>query len=878
MSEKLYDMMDWPEIEAVVYSEESEPKNILGPRKTEEGILIQCFLPGAKQIKVLLGRGKPEYEMEMQDEAGFFSVLIPGNKIPKYKYEAVYEEGKKQKFYDPYAFEKQITVEQEQQFAAGICYDIYEKLGAHPMTLHGVEGVYFAVWAPNAMRVSVVGDFNKWDGRVHQMNRLNVSGIFELFIPGLKPGALYKYEIKAKGSLVYLKADPYGNQAELRPKTASVVADLSQYTWQDSQWLKERKQINRQDRPLAVYEMHLGSWRKPEEEGRLFYSYRELAPMVAEYVKEMGYTHVELMPVMEHPLDESWGYQVTGYYAPTSRYGSCEDFMYFVDYLHQQGIGVILDWVPAHFPKDTFGMSNFDGTCLYEHLDPRQGMHPHWGTLIYNYGRPQVKNFLIANALFWAEKYHADGIRMDAVASMLYLDYGKNDGEWIANIYGGNENLEAVEFLKHLNSIFKKKHPDVLLIAEESTAWPQITGKVEADGLGFDYKWNMGWMNDFIDYMQKDPIFRAGAHDELTFSMVYAYSEKFLLSLSHDEVVHGKGSLLNKMPGDKEKKLANLRAAYGFMLVHPGKKLLFMGQEFAQEREWSEQRELDWSLLEEKEHKQMQDYVKALWKLYKEQPALYEEDYEPEGFSWINHMDSERNMLTLIRKGKKKEDTLVVVCNFSALDYDKYQMGVPYPGKYKEIFNSDAEAYGGSDVRNPRVKTAKKAECDEREHSIVIHVAPLAVQIFSYTKPEPKKAGKKTEAVKKVPVSKVQKKLQKVMEEEWEKADAAGKQITEVVKTKMAKEKPASSGKTGVQEEPKTKKGAEVLKLETAKTEPLKLKTDKQEALKLETTKTEAPRLETDKKEALKLETTKTEATDKDSAKLTPKRKKKTKK
>lgn len=771
MSERLYDMMDWPEIEAVVYSEESEPKRILGPRKTPDGILIQCFRPGAQQVKVLLGRGKPEYEMEMEDEAGFFSVLLPGDKIPKYKYEAVYEDGRKEKIYDPYAFEKQITIEQEQQFAAGICYDIYEKLGAHPMELHGVEGVYFAVWAPNAMRVSVVGDFNRWDGRVHQMNRLNVSGIFELFIPKVKPGALYKYEVKAKGSLVYLKADPYGNQAEVRPKTASVVADLNQYQWQDDQWMKERGQRNREDKPLAVYEMHLGSWRKPEEEGRLFYNYRELAPMLADYVKEMGYTHVELMPVMEHPLDESWGYQVTGYYAPTSRYGSCEDFMYFMDYMHQQGIGVILDWVPAHFPKDTFGMSHFDGTCLYEHLDPRQGMHPHWGTLIYNYGRPQVKNFLIANALFWAKKYHADGIRMDAVASMLYLDYGKNDGEWVANIYGGNENLEAVEFLKHLNSVFKKQHPDVLLIAEESTAWPQITGKVEEEGLGFDYKWNMGWMNDFIDYMQKDPIFRGGAHDELTFSMVYAYSEKFLLSLSHDEVVHGKGSLLNKIPGDKAKKMANLRAAYGFMLVHPGKKLLFMGQEFAQEREWSEQRGLDWNLLEETDHRQMQEYVKALWKLYREQPALYEKDYETEGFAWINHMDAERNLLTLIRKGEREENTLVAVCNFSAVDYEAYQMGVPYPGKYKEIFNSDKEAYGGSGMGNPRAKTAKKAECDERPYSITIQVAPLAVQIFSYTKAEPKKTGKRPAASVRVPVSKVRRQLQKTMEEEWEKAE-----------------------------------------------------------------------------------------------------------
>ena len=421
MSDKLYEMMDWPEIEAVVYSEESEPKKLLGPRVTPEGILIQCFLPDARQVKVVLTKGKEEYEMEQQDEAGYFAVLIPGDKIPKYKYEAVYDEGVAEKFYDPYAFDKQISVEEEQQFCAGICYNIYEKLGAHPMTIQGVSGVYFAVWAPNAMRVSVVGDFNHWDGRRHQMNRLSVSGIYELFIPGVKAGALYKYEIKAKGSLVYLKSDPYGNESELRPKTASVVTDLKGYQWNDGDWMKARKQLHDEKKPLAVYEMHLGSWRKPEEEGKLFYNYREIAPLLADYIKEMGYTHVELMPIMEHPLDESWGYQVTGYYAPTSRYGSCEDFMYFMDYMHQQGIGVILDWVPAHFPKDTFGLSNFDGTCLYEHLDPRQGMHPHWGTLIYNYGRPQVKNFLISNALFWAEKYHADGIRMDAVASMLYL-------------------------------------------------------------------------------------------------------------------------------------------------------------------------------------------------------------------------------------------------------------------------------------------------------------------------------------------------------------------------------------------------------------------------------------------------------------------------
>ena len=725
------------------------------------------------------------------------------------------------------------------------------------MTIQGVSGVYFAVWAPNAMRVSVVGDFNHWDGRRHQMNRLSVSGIYELFIPGVKAGALYKYEIKAKGSLVYLKSDPYGNESELRPKTASVVTDLKGYQWNDGDWMKARKQLHDEKKPLAVYEMHLGSWRKPEEEGKLFYNYREIAPLLADYIKEMGYTHVELMPIMEHPLDESWGYQVTGYYAPTSRYGSCEDFMYFMDYMHQQGIGVILDWVPAHFPKDTFGLSNFDGTCLYEHLDPRQGMHPHWGTLIYNYGRPQVKNFLISNALFWAEKYHADGIRMDAVASMLYLDYGKNDGEWVANIYGGNENLEAIEFLKHLNSIFKKKHPEVLLIAEESTAWPKITGDVEDDGLGFDYKWNMGWMNDFIDYMKKDPIYRSGAHDELTFSMIYAYSEKFLLSLSHDEVVHGKCSLLNKMPGEKEKKMANLRAALGYMIVHPGKKLLFMGQEFAQEREWSEQRELDWNLLEEKDHRQMQDYMKALLKLYKEQPALYEEDYDPAGFEWINVMETEKNMLTFIRKGKKKDSTLVVVCNFSALPYEKYQMGVPYPGKYKEIFNSDAKIYGGTGVGNPRVKVSKKEEWDERKNSIVINVAPLSVQIFSYTRNEAKKTGKKAEKQEQTAVSKVRRTLEKKIEEERVKAE----KDQEIVLPKETQKKLETSKK-----EPE--------KIETNKKEPEKLETSKKEPEKLETSKKEPEKLETSKKGPEKLETSKEETYKTEAEKKVPEKKK----
>ena len=571
MDKILYEMMDWPEIEAVVYSECQEPKAVLGPHPTDEGTLIQAFLPTAGKIDVVTGEGK-RYPMELADEAGFFAVLVPGVKQPLYHYEVTWDNGIKQILEDPYAFPSIYTEADLKRFEAGIHYEIYEKMGAHPTTINGVEGVSFSVWAPNAMRVSVVGDFNLWDGRRYQMQKLGASGVYEIFIPGLSAGEIYKYEVKFKGGDPCLKADPYAFCAEMRPATASVVYDLGKYEWQDKEW-EDRKQASMKkgslaDGPMNIYEVHLGSWKRPDEEGKEFYNYREIAPELAAYAKEMGYTHVELMPVMEHPLDESWGYQVTGYYAPTSRYGTPDDFRFFMDTMHRAGIGVILDWVPAHFPRDTFGLADFDGTGLYEHKDPRRGAHPHWGTLIFNYGRPQVSNFLIANALYWAREYHADGIRMDAVASMLYLDYGKKDGEWIPNIYGGNENLEALELLKHLNSIFKKKEIPALLIAEESTAWPRITGGVDDGAVGFDFKWNMGWMNDFLGYMQCDPLYRTYHYGEMTFSMIYAYSERFILVLSHDEVVHGKGSMVGKMPGDSfELKFANLRAAYGFMTV-----------------------------------------------------------------------------------------------------------------------------------------------------------------------------------------------------------------------------------------------------------------------------------------------------------------------
>ena len=748
MADKLYDMMDWAEIEAVQYSEEKYPRNILGPRVTPEGILIQCFFPEEEKVSLRTLSDRKLHAMTEED-GGYFAILLPGKKIPRYTF-VLGDKKEGREIYDPYAFPSQITEKEEARFQAGICYDIYEKLGAHPMTVQGVEGVNFAVWAPNALRVSVVGDFNRWDGRTCQMHCLD-SGIFELFIPGLKAGDLYKYEIKAKGGLTYLKADPYANAAQMRPDTASVVADLRDYEWQDQEWMRTRGEKQGYQDPMFVYEVHLGSWKKPKEGEKEFYNYRELAPLLAEYVKDMGYTHVELMPVMEHPLDESWGYQVTGYYAPTSRYGSPQDFMYFMDYMHREGIGVILDWVPAHFPRDTFGLSAFDGTCLYEHQDPRKGFHPHWGTLIYNYGRPEVKNFLIANALFWADKYHADGIRMDAVASMLYLDYGKQDGEWVANIYGGNENLEAIEFLKHLNSIFKKKYPSALLIAEESTAWPKITGDLEDEGLGFDYKWNMGWMNDFLNYMKYDPVYRGSHHDELTFSMIYNYSERFLLSLSHDEVVHGKGTLVQKMPGEYEQKLSNLRLAYGYLTAHPGKKLLFMGQEFGQDMEWDEKKELDWEALEYPAHTQMKDYMKALLHLYRSCPALYRDDFKTEGFEWINCLEWEKNLLVFLRKTEKEEDTLLVVCNFSNVVYEDYQVGVPYPGKYKEIFNSDSAVYGGAGNVNPRVKMSRDQECDERKQSIKIKVPPLGISIFQYTKVVEKISDNKTARRKKRP-------------------------------------------------------------------------------------------------------------------------------
>lgn len=729
MTKKLYKMMNWPVIEEIIYSESQDPHATLGPHVQGNGTLIQAFFPGAQKVTLQLTKDMTEKEMELADDDGFFAVWLPVKNVGAYRYIVSYENGSVETMQDAYRHECLITAEDEEKFAMGVHYTVYEKLGAHPLNLDGEDGVYFAVWAPNALRVSTVGDFNHWDGRVHQMRKLP-SGIFEIFIPGVKAGDNYKYEIKLKTGLTYLKADPYGNAAQLRPETASVVADLRNFKWEDKEFIKKRKTFQKENAPISVYELYLGSFLAPKDDEE-YANYREIADKLIPYVKEMGYTHVELMPVMEHPLDASWGYQVIGYYAPTARYGTPEDFMYFVNELHKAGIGVILDWVPAHFPRDIYGLSSFDGTCLYENPDEQRRSHPHWGTLVFDYGRPEVSNYLIANALFWVEKFHADGIRMDAVASMLYLDYGRNPGEWTANIYGGNENLEAVELIKHLNSMMGKRNPGVLRIAEESTAWPMVTGSLEDGGLGFDLKWNMGWMNDYLDYIKYDPYFRSHHHSELTFSMIYAYSEKFMLVFSHDEAVHGKSSMLGKMPGEREQKFANLRLTYAYMFTHPGRKLLFMGQDIGEFSEWNEMRQTEWELLKYPDHKGMAALVKKLNELYTTKPALYEWDDKPEGFAWINSINSTENLLTFLRKTRKKESLLVVAANFSGVE-KQVKIGVPYEGSYKEILNTDAEEFGGSGMINKRAKRAVKKEWDDRPYSVSITLAPLSVSILEF--------------------------------------------------------------------------------------------------------------------------------------------------
>ena len=618
-------------------------------------------------------------------------------------------------------------------FGQGTHYEIYKKMGAHEVTKDGVKGVYFAVWAPHAKRVSVIGEFNEWDFDADYMERQEPMGIYTCFVPGVKEGELYKFCIETQQGKRLFKADPFANYAERRPGTASRIADISHFKWTDKAWMDARKLWDNKVNPMSIYEVHLGSWmRHPGREDEGFYTYREFAVAIADYVKKMGYTHVELMGMAEHPYDGSWGYQVTGYYAPTSRYGTPEDFAYMIDYLHKNKIGVILDWVPAHFPKDAHGLADFDGTPTFEYADPRKGEHPDWGTKIFDFEKPEVQNFLIGNALFWIEHFHVDGLRVDAVASMLYLDYGKQDGQWVPNKYGSNENLEAIAFFKHLNSVVLGRNPGCMMIAEESTAWPKVTGAPEEDGLGFSLKWNMGWMHDFTEYMKLDPLFRKNAHYMMTFSMEYAYSENYILVLSHDEVVHLKCSMLNKMPGLGFDKFANLKVGYAYMMGHPGKKLLFMGQEFAQLREWSEERELDWYLLAERPHQAIQNWMQDLLHLYKKNRAMYELDTEPEGFNWINKDDLFRSIFSFTRHSKDKKKNLLFVCNFTPMERLDYRVGVPRGKQYKLVLNSDDARYGGTGEERPLVYKAKKGECDGQPYSFAYPLPPYGVAIFEF--------------------------------------------------------------------------------------------------------------------------------------------------
>ena len=720
------------EIDRIVHGEHHDPFAVLGMHEGEAAggkrVVVRAFIPDAVQVWVIDAHHPDrEYRMEQVRAEGFFELALTERAACfPYRLKAANAFGDTWQFHDPYSFPPVLSDFDLHLIGEGTHYRNYEKLGAHLQVIEGVRGVNFAVWAPNAQRVSVVGDFNHWDGRRHPM-RVRGSGVWEIFLPDLGEETLYKFEIKSRHrDLLLLKTDPYGFYFERRPKTAAIVYDINKYRWQDAQWMAERPQKNALDAPIAVYEVHLGSWMRVPEEGNRYLTYRELAHRLVDYVKQMGYTHIELLPVTEHPYDGSWGYQTIGYYAPTSRFGEPEDFMYFVDYCHQHGVGVFLDWVPAHFPKDAHGLAYFDGSHLYEHADPRKGEHQDWGTLIFNYGRNEVQNYLLGNALFWLDKYHLDGLRVDAVASMLYLDYSRQPGQWVPNQYGGRENLEAIDFIKRFNELVHGQHPGAVTAAEESTAWPMVSRPTYVGGLGFTFKWNMGWMNDTLAYLSKEPIHRKYHHGSLTFSLIYAFNENFLLPLSHDEVVHGKRALLDKMPGDFWQRFANLRLLYTYMYGHPGKKLLFMGGEFGQWSEWRHDVSLEWHLLQYEPHQRLQRLIQDLNRLYASEPALYEVDFEYTGFEWLDLHNWEESVIAFLRKGRRPDDYLIFALNFTPVPRVGYRLGVPEGIFYRELLNSDSAEYGGSNLGNAGGVMAEPIAWSGRPYSIKLTLPPLA--------------------------------------------------------------------------------------------------------------------------------------------------------
>ncbi|HXW57539.1 MAG TPA: 1,4-alpha-glucan branching protein GlgB [Candidatus Cybelea sp.] len=735
----------WREaLERIVRGEESDPFQVLGPhwieREGKRVLAIRAFRPGASEASILWNAGTVSPAASIRSE-GLFEAVIPPDPVHltgtepvspyAYRIQFRFPDGSTLELLDPYAFPPLLSDYDLYLMGEGTHYLKYERLGAHVNEVEGVRGVHFAVWAPNAQRVSVVGDFNLWDGRVNAMRNRGSSGIWEIFMPGLDEGALYKFEILSRVNHVLgLKSDPYGFAAELRPKSASIVANIEGYRWGDGAWLEERARRDWMHAPMSIYEVHAGSWRRRADQGHGWLTYAELAYELIPYVKRMGYTHIEFMPLMEHPLDASWGYQTVGYFAVTSRYGKPQDFMHFVDRCHQEGIGVLLDWTPAHFPRDAHGLGFFDGTHLYEHEDPRKGAHPDWGTLVFNYGRNEVQNFLLSNALFWLDKYHVDGLRVDAVASMLYLDYSRAAGEWIPNAFGGRENLEAIAFLKRLNEVLHQRHPGALMVAEESTAWPAVSRPTYLGGLGFDLKWNMGWMNDTLRYFSLDPIHRQYHHNELTFSMIYAFHENFVLPLSHDEVVHGKRALIEKMPGDDWQKFANLRLLFAYMFAHPGKKLLFMGSELGQRSEFWEAGSVEWSLESSPPHVGIERLVHDLNELHRSERALYEIDFEGAGFEWIDANDAASSVLSFMRRSRNADDTVVVVCNFTPVLRETYRVGVPRAGFYREILNTDSRYYEGGDVGNGGGVRAEPLPWNDRPYSLRLRLPPLCALYF----------------------------------------------------------------------------------------------------------------------------------------------------
>jgi 1,4-alpha-glucan branching enzyme len=704
---------------------------VLGPHISTAGgkhtLTVRTMQPAARAVDLVTPDGVRQMERVRAD--GLFAIALPhasgSSRDLAYRLR-VHDERGDRDLLDPYQFGSVLSEFDLHLLNEGTHYRAWEKLGPHRMTVDGTVGVHFAVWAPNAQRVSLIGDFNLWDGRVHPMRRLVPSGIWEIFIPELPDGACYKYEVRTTAGHLLHKADPYARRFEVPPDTASVVWTEDRYQWGDDTWMSERPSLNGwHERPMSVYEVHLGSWRRVPEDGNRFLTYRELADELIPYVREMGFTHIELMPVMEHPFSGSWGYQVTGFFAPTSRFGTPDDFRYFVDECHRHGIGVILDWVPGHFPKDRHALAEFDGTALYEHADPRKGEHMDWGTLIFNYGRNEVRTFLLSNALYWLEAFHVDGLRVDAVASMLYLDYSRKHGEWIPNQYGGRENLEAVSFLQQLNTVTHGQMPGTITVAEESTSWPAVSRPTYVGGLGFTYKWNMGWMHDMLEYLQQDPVHRRWHHGKVTFSMLYAFTENFVLPFSHDEVVHGKRAMLDKMPGDVWQKHAALRALYGYMFGHPGKKLMFMGGEFGQWREWNGEESLDWHLLGDWMHAGLQRWVQDLNHTYQRERSLHEVDFDGSGFRWIDCNDNENSVVSMIRTAKDPDDFSVIVTNFTPVPRPGYRIGVPAAGWYRELLNSDAEIYGGSNMGNDGGVHTEDLPAHGFEHSLRLTIPPL---------------------------------------------------------------------------------------------------------------------------------------------------------